>query len=89
MKQIVIDGESILTRLDLHKTLREGLQFPEWYGNNLDALHDVLTDCNEETYIKIRNHALLEEHLSDYAVYFLRVLHDCAEENQYLHIDLL
>ena len=86
MQSVILDGELLLTREDVHKTLREGLSFPEWYGNNLDALHDVLTDRMEETHIELKNRALLEEHLGDYAVYLLRVMTDCAEENPHLHI---
>ena len=88
MKHVILDGESLLTRSDLHKALREGLEFPEWYGNNLDALHDVLTEYNEETCIELKNPALLDEHLGDYAVYFMRVLRDCMEENSHLHLIL-
>ena len=28
----------------LHKTLRKVLPLPDYYGDNLDALHDVLTE---------------------------------------------
>lgn len=35
-------GEKSLTSI-LAK-LGEALRFPDWYGNNLDALHDCLTD---------------------------------------------
>ena len=86
MKHVILDGESILTRDDLHKALREGLAFPEWYGNNLDALHDVLTDCREKTVIGLVDLPILEDHLGDYAVYFLRVLDDCAQESSHLCI---
>ena len=86
MQSVILDGELLLTREDVHKALREGLAFPEWYGNNLDALHDVLTERTEDMSIKLTNRVLLEEHLGDYAVYLLRVLQDCAEENPHLHI---
>ena len=29
--------------LDLHREIKERLELPEWYGNNLDALWDMLT----------------------------------------------
>ena len=55
MKSVILDGEVILTREDLHKALREGLAFPEWYGNNLDALHDVLTEFGGSWTVVFRN----------------------------------
>ena len=44
MEEKVIDCNQIKTREDLHRIFRETLGFPEWYGNNLDALSDCLTD---------------------------------------------
>ena len=43
MKETHIDCSNIHTREDMHKLFREALAFPEWYGNNLDALYDCLT----------------------------------------------
>lgn len=86
MKYVILDGETIHTREDLHRTLQEALCFPEWYGRNLDALHDVLTDISEKTVIGLIDLPVMEEHLGDYAVYFLRVLKDCAQENPHLYL---
>lgn len=86
MKSVILDGEILFTREDVHAALREGLAFPEWYGSNLDALHDVLTDCHEKTVIGITDLPLLEAHLGDYAVYLLRVLNDCAQDNPHIRI---
>lgn len=43
MKNIVIDFSKCKYPLDLHSEIREKLELPEWYGNNLDALWDMLT----------------------------------------------
>lgn len=43
MKTIVIDFSECKYPLDLHNEIREKLELPEWYGNNLDALWDMLT----------------------------------------------
>ena len=43
MKTIVIDFSKCKYPMDLHNEIREKLEFPEWYGNNLDALWDMLT----------------------------------------------
>ena len=44
MEEMIIDCSQIHTREDLHQIFREALFFPEWYGNNLDALYDCLTE---------------------------------------------
>ena len=43
MKTIVVDFSKCKYPLDLHNEIREKLELPEWYGNNLDALWDMLT----------------------------------------------
>ena len=40
---VTVDCSSIKTREDLHRIFSTALSFPDWYGNNLDALHDQLT----------------------------------------------
>lgn len=42
-----IDLTAVESREQLHARLREALDLPAWYGNNLDALHDVLTEGGE------------------------------------------
>ncbi len=42
MKEITIHGAAIANAEQLHRQLAEQLAFPEWYGNNLDALWDML-----------------------------------------------
>ncbi|MDD6479337.1 MAG: barstar family protein [Oscillospiraceae bacterium] len=43
MKKINIDFSECKYPLDLHREIKERLELPEWYGNNLDALWDMLT----------------------------------------------
>ncbi len=81
MKEIIIDCKDINSRYQLHERLAEKLGFPEWYGNNLDALHDCLTDINEETEITFENYKILEENLGKYASLLSNVLRVSSGEN--------
>lgn len=47
MKQITLDGNLLADAAQVHDYLKECLEFPEYYGKNLDALHDCLTDLDE------------------------------------------
>ena len=62
---VLLDGNAILDRETLHETLATGLCLPPWYGRNLDALYDCLTDVQEETVVVLRDRAALEEHLDE------------------------
>lgn len=44
MKQITLDGNLLADAAKVHEYLKEMLEFPEYYGSNLDALYDCLTD---------------------------------------------
>ena len=46
MEEKIIDCSAIHTKEDLHRIFRETLSFPDWYGSNLDALHDCLTEIS-------------------------------------------
>ena len=46
---VTIDCGGIATKEELHARIAEGLAFPDWYGHNLDALMDCLTDLRDVT----------------------------------------
>ena len=50
MRKITIDCSG-LTRPQLHEAFARAFSFPQWYGNNLDALYDCLTDIQESTHL--------------------------------------
>ena len=47
MKKITLSAAAWKTPADAHQALKEALGFPEYYGHNLDALHDCLTDMTD------------------------------------------
>lgn len=82
MKRCILDGEIIKTREQLHDMLQRELELPEWYGRNLDALYDCLTEgWTEILQIEIRNREALTEHLGRYAGALEQVIRDAAREN--------
>ncbi|MDO4489043.1 MAG: barstar family protein, partial [Eubacteriales bacterium] len=51
MRKIILDFYKINTKEAAHDYLAEKLGFPEYYGKNLDALYDCLTEIAEPTAI--------------------------------------
>ena len=84
--RFVLDVSACETAEDLHRALAEGLHFPVWYGGNLDALHDCLTDLHEPTELVVRGETALDDLLGRRANAFHRVLNDSAEENPNLTV---
>lgn len=77
----ILDGKMLENKEMLHDILADALGFPDWYGRNLDALYDCLTDIHEETEIRVRNENDLIAYLGNYAVSLLKVIAMAAEEN--------
>lgn len=84
--RFVLEGDAITSREALHRALAEGLELPEWYGGNLDALHDCLTELDRPLELTVRGGAALEAALGGYAAALRRVLAGCAAENGLLTV---
>lgn len=84
MKEITIDCSAMDSRAVLHGALAQALSFPEWYGNNLDALHDLLTAIPEDTRL-----TLLHFETLPFANGFRRAMKDAGAENPHLEVVLL
>ena len=84
MKQVILDGNILADATQVHDYLKEMLEFPEYYGKNLDALHDCLTDL-ENVEITITPP---EE---DGAIFqrILRVFKAADRENETLYLNIL
>lgn len=80
MKEITIHCAG-LDKAALHQRLKDALQLPEWYGCNLDALYDCLTEIFEETHLTLVNLPPLPD--------FRETLADAAAENEYLTVSFL
>ena len=59
----------------IHTVMAEELDFPSYYGKNLDALYDALTDICEETVITVNGQ-------SDYGTKLLAAINDAASANK-------
>jgi ribonuclease inhibitor len=84
MKTCTIDGKITTDKKKLHEILQTKLDFPTWYGANLDALYDSLTDIHEETKIIVINSSELERNLGGYAKLLYKVLDEACEYNDFL-----
>ncbi len=81
MRICILDGRKIKDRDMLHDTLALSLKLPDWYGRNLDALLDCLTELQEETYVRMLWEEDLAIHLKGYEKALKKVLQRASEEN--------
>ena len=80
--ELIIDGSALPEAAAVHDLFTRALDLPEWYGRNLDALYDVLTERGEPLRLLVRN----REALAEYAEDLLRTLVEAAAENPALEL---
>ena len=74
---IILDGTCMTDREAIHDHLAKQLELPDYYGRNLDALYDILTDrCEPMTVIVTHKNCL-----SDYGLRVMHTLQDAANTN--------
>ena len=88
MRKITLDIERMRSLPMLHKYLHTALALPEYYGANLDALYDCLTEIAEPTELVVPKKGADEAYLGWYGQQFLQLLEDAGAANEALKITL-
>lgn len=67
MREIVLDGKLMQSKESAHAYIRAAFRFPEYYGANLDALYDLLTEMRrQELTVTLINGDALRDALGEY-----------------------
>ena len=80
MKLVILNGYLMSDKEKTHQYLCEQLELPDYYGRNLDALYDCLSEMSSDTYIILINGDLMLENLKDYGQSLIEVFEDSAAE---------
>ena len=64
------------------------MNFPDYYGKNLDALYDILSTYDKEVIIKFIDAEFLFEALGDYGTSLIDVFKEAEEENSRIKIEM-
>lgn len=87
MKNVILDCEKLLHRKQAHQYLAQMLEFPDYYGKNLDALFDCLTELGE-CIIVLEGEAMLRQ-TDCYGARVLKVLEEAVQANPNLRLEIL
>lgn len=88
MKTVVLYMNAIETREQAHRYLKKELGFPDYYGENLDALWDLLTEEGKPMQLLIYHSDLLVQNLGEYGRSLLDTMVEAGEENSSLTVTL-
>lgn len=81
MAEIILDGLELQSLEEVHDRFARALALPEWYGRNLDALFDCLTEQSEPMTVRLLHQEALEDRLGRRGLALVRLLRRAAAEN--------
>lgn len=81
MAEITLDGLELQSMEEVHDLFAQALNLLEWYGRNLDALFDCLTDAREPVAVRLLHEDELRERLGRGGGALIRLLRRAAEES--------
>lgn len=80
MEEYIVDLSGVTDRDSLHECLKKTLPLPPWYGSNLDALYDALTDMTDPVCIRFTGWKHLIDRMPSYFGSLRQVLNDAQVE---------
>lgn len=86
MKTITVDASAMDSREAAYELLAGALELPAYWGRNLDALYDVLTELGSPTRLVVLRREALAECLGDYGRALLETLEDADRDNPALQV---
>lgn len=85
--ELQLNGKELANQQLLHETIARQLHLPDYYGENLDALWDILSSWNEPLAIIIEHPTRFVEQLGGYGESVLQLLQDAEEENSMISVE--
>ena len=85
-----VDFSEVKQYGDIHKILRRDLEFPDYYGGNLDALWDCLSCyCRRELNVRIYGSKSIPDDLKNEFALILRVFNRVHEETPNITFEIV
>ena len=88
LKQVLLDPAFLGDKETMASYMKQQMDLPEWFGGNLDALADVLSEVSEETGFVMEAGQYAAFHTEGYPGKVLQVIRRAVSENTHLHLFL-
>ena len=81
MRTIWIDISLLDDKRSMSGYMKQIFDLPEYFGGNLDALNDCMSEISEDTQIRLKREDLIKAAENAYAWKTIRVIINAASEN--------
>ena len=88
IRRIILTADAVRDKESMASFMKEQLDLPDYFGGNLDALSDLLSEVSQETVFEVEETEALRMPEDGYAARTLRVLERAADENPRIHLYL-
>lgn len=88
MARVQLDGRQLANKELIYHYIKRKFSVPDYFGNNLDALWDVLSTASKELEIHVIYSDDLLFELGAYGKAVLRLFLDLGEENKNITIEI-
>lgn len=88
IKKVYLETNRLSNKEDMSDYFEEVFSFPDYFGRNLDAAYDCLSEVEEDTNIYIDREGLIKMASDEYAYKVLRMLVDVCQSNPHLRLKL-
>lgn len=86
--KIILDGTKMTDIKQTHKYFMNILNLPDFYGQNLDSLWDMLMEIDEDTEIELINAMNMKISLKGYSERLLELFYTAVENNTKLSFEM-
>jgi len=86
--RIILDGKKMLEKDQTHKYIRTKFNFPKYYGNNLDALWDMLTTIHKKVDVQFINVDFYKKN-SSYKEKLIDLFSEASKVNEFLNVEFV
>lgn len=78
---VELNGLEMTDRQRTHAYIAQQLQFPAYYGKNLDALYDLLTERKETLEVRFYHTEEMKDQLGAYGSALLHTMQEAENDN--------
>ncbi|HEY5576179.1 MAG TPA: barstar family protein [Clostridiaceae bacterium] len=89
MKEIHLNGSKMTDKAATHIYLKRKLGFPDYYGENLDALWDCLTTDLSGKKIIIHKPEAIIDNLGSYGESMIQIFREAADDNEFMQVSFV